>query len=60
MIPYTLMKKPNGAYSVKYKHGGEFFSGTTSLSRTQATFLRDELNTAAKANRLANGYKASI
>jgi hypothetical protein len=57
MIGYSIFKKSDGSYSVKYKNGGEFFSiRSTNLTRTQATFLRDELNTAAKANRLASGY----
>lgn len=54
MIAYSAYKKSNGSYSVKYKHGGEFIEAN--LTRTQATLLRDELNKASKANRLASGY----
>jgi len=57
MNGYIIFKESNGSYSVKYKHGVEVFGGTANLTRTQATFLRDEMNAAAKANRLASGYK---
>lgn len=62
MIAYSTYKKSDGSYSIKYKHGGPFFengfsSSRTNLTRTQANFLRDELNAAAKANRIASGYK---
>ena len=57
MIAYSTYKKSNGSYSIKYKHGGPFFESRTNLTRTQANFLRDELNAAAQANRIASGYK---